>query len=61
MSRTRLHTELGKCKNGIIEWNKASRKTKKHCDRHNFDIGEMKERKIKIKEKTINKELKSEL
>ena len=56
MSRTRLHTELAKCKNGVMDWNDASIITHKYYDRLNFDVGEMKEMRIKLKEKIIDRE-----
>jgi hypothetical protein len=57
MSRTRLHKMLGIYK--------ATFKTpfilQKFFDRHNFDVGEMKEQKQLVKDKISKKDMQSEI
>ena len=57
MGKTRLHIELAKCKSGVMDWNDASRKTLNYCNRRNFEEGEMRELRIKLKEKIIDREI----
>ena len=56
MSRTRLHTELAKCRNGITDWDNASRNTLNHCYRRNFEVGKRRANKKSLIEKIIDRE-----
>lgn len=45
MSRTKLHTEIGKFKNGLIEYKDLEYSTKLHFRRYNRDDGDFRNEK----------------
>ena len=57
MSRTKLHKMLGIYKDTF----KTTFVLQKFFDRQNFDVGEMKEQKQRIKDKISKKDMQSEI
>lgn len=61
MSRTRIHTYLGKGARKVIAWKDMPRFVLNHCDRSNNDWDLFRAERKRIKENIANKELKREL
>ena len=59
MSRTKLHKQKGRWKNGVEET--IPTKLNFHFDRRNYEFSYFTEWKLKAKEKDLNKDMQNEL
>jgi hypothetical protein len=61
MSNTKKHKDKGKFNNGLLKNNEVCDSLANMWDRHNNDLGEFRKAKKVLKDKILEKEMKTEI